>query len=117
MVCPQCSKAVDAKGRCAKCSVEWKFKDLKYVGLIFHDLRRSAARNARASGVAEGVIMKMGGWKTRSVFDRYAIVAESDMVDAIERVEALRAQIGHNQPETAQQEVHKQRTKDGRNIQ
>jgi integrase len=100
MVCPQCAKAVDAKGYCAKCSVEWKFKELKYVGLIFHDLRRSAARNARASGVAEGVIMKMGGWKTRSVFDRYAIVAESDMVDAIERVEALRAQIGHNSQES-----------------
>ena len=53
MVCPQCTKAVDAEGSCAKCSVEWKFKELKYVGLIFHDLRRSAARNARASGVAE----------------------------------------------------------------
>lgn len=105
MVCPQCSKVVDAKGRCAKCSVEWKFKDLKYVGLIFHDLRRSAARNARASGVAEGVIMKMGGWKTRSVFDRYAIVAESDMVDAIEKVEALRAQIGHNHQESEPKEV------------
>ena len=105
MVCPQCSKIVDAKGRCAKCSVEWKFKDLKYVGLIFHDLRRSAARNARASGVAEGVIMKMGGWKTRSVFDRYAIVAESDMVDAIEKVEALRAQIGHNHQESEPKEV------------
>jgi hypothetical protein len=101
MVCPHCGKAVDSKGRCAKCSVEWKFKNLKYVGLIFHDLRRSAARNARASGVAEGVIMKMGGWKTRSVFDRYAIVAESEMADAIERVEALRAQFGHKEPEIA----------------
>jgi integrase len=117
MVCPQCGKAVDSKGRCATCSVEWKFKDLKYVGLIFHDLRRSAARNARASGVAEGVIMKMGGWKTRSVFDRYAIVAESDMADAIERVEALRAQIGHNQQAIAQKEVQKKNANDGSNIQ
>ena len=106
MVCPHCGKAVDSKGRCAKCSVEWKFKNLKYVGLIFHDLRRSAARNARASGVAEGVIMKMGGWKTRSVFDRYAIVAESDMDDAIERVEALRAQIGHKQAKIEPRNVH-----------
>jgi hypothetical protein len=82
--------------------VKWNLKSLKYVGLIFHDLRRSAARKARANGVAEGVIMKMGGWKTRSVFDRYAIVAESDMADAIERVEALRAQFGHKEPEIAQ---------------
>jgi hypothetical protein len=59
----------------------------------------------------------MGGWKTRSVFDRYAIVAESDMVDAIERVEALRAQIGHNQREIAQNEVHQQNTKDGSKLQ
>jgi len=49
--------------------------------------------------------MKMGGWKTRSVFDRYAIVAESDMADAIERVEALRAQFGHEEAEIAPREV------------
>jgi len=48
--------------------------------------------------------MKMGGWKTRSVFERYAIVAESDMADAIERVEALRAQFGHKEPEIAPEE-------------
>jgi hypothetical protein len=51
--------------------------------------------------------MKMGGWKTRSVFERYAIVAESDMDDAIERVEALRAQIGHNKSELAPAQVQR----------
>ena len=86
MICPECREVVDSSGRCAKCSVEWGPKKLKYVGLIFHDLRWSAARNARASGVAAGVIIEMGGWKTRWVFERYAIVAESDMDDAIERV-------------------------------
>lgn len=51
--------------------------------LLFHDLRRTGARNLRRAGVAEGVIMKIGGWRTRSVFERYAIVSRTDMTDAI----------------------------------
>ena len=72
----------------------WK-NACKYAGvpeLLFHDLRRTGARNLRRAGVAEGVIMKIGGWKTRSVFERYAIVANSDVNDAIERLEARRNQ-------------------------
>lgn len=44
--------------------------------------------NLRRAGVAEGVIMKIGGWKTRSVFDRYAIVSQSDIRDAMAKLEA-----------------------------
>ena len=33
------------------------------------------------------MIMKIGGWKTRSVFERYAIVSQSDIAEAIGRLE------------------------------
>lgn len=63
-------------------------KAAKVPALLFHDLRRTAARNLRRAGVAEGVIMKIGGWKTRSVFERYAIVSQSDIRDAMTSLQA-----------------------------
>ena len=59
-------------------------------GLLFHDLRRTAARNFRRAGIAEGVIMKIGGWRTRSVFERYAIVSQTDVEDALQKLEGSR---------------------------
>src|SRR5439155_8372156 len=59
------------------------------LGLIFHDLRRSGARNLRRAGVAESVIMRMGGWKTRSMFERYAIVDERDLAAAVSAYDAF----------------------------
>jgi hypothetical protein len=50
-------------------------------------LKGVLALGSRA-GVAEGVIMKIGGWKTRSVFERYAIVSQSDISDAMTKLEA-----------------------------
>jgi integrase len=61
--------------------------------LLFHDLRRTAARNLRRAGVAEGVIMKIGGWRTRSVFERYAIVSQTDIAEAMRKLEVQ--QNGH----------------------
>ena len=31
--------------------------------------------------------MKIGGWRTRSVFERYAIVSQADVADAIAKLE------------------------------
>lgn len=59
-------------------------------GLLFHDLRRTAARNLRRLGVSEGVIMKIGGWRSRAVFDRYNIIDETDLIDAAQRLDEKR---------------------------
>jgi hypothetical protein len=45
----------------------------------------------RKAGVPESVIMATGGWKTASMFRRYAIVSSVDQRDAMEKLEADRA--------------------------
>ena len=71
--------------------------------LLFHDLRRTAARNLRRAGVAEGVIMKIGGWRTRSVFERYAIVSQSDISDAIQKLDGHSFGHSREEPEDEQE--------------
>ncbi len=88
---------------CDKCGVS---KHIGYYGLNgkkegleVHDLRRSAAKAMRLAGVAESTVMKIGGWKTASMFRRYAIDSHKDQQQAVELLEAARArQAAQGQP-------------------
>jgi hypothetical protein len=55
-------------------------------GLLFHDLRRSGARNYRRTGVTEDVIVRVGGWKTKCMSAPYNVVDERDLTEAAERL-------------------------------
>ena len=54
---------------------------------LFHDLRRSGARNLVRAGVPEGIARRISGHKTRAVFERYNVGSETDLRDAARRLQ------------------------------
>jgi integrase len=62
-------------------------KEVGMAGLVPHDMRRSAVRNFRRAGLSEHEGMKLSGHETDSIYRRYDIIDESDLMSAMNKVE------------------------------
>ena len=66
-------------------------------GRLFHDLRRSAARNFERAGIPRSVAMKLGGW-TDKMYSRYAIGAESEIAPMVPKLSEYFSRAGLASP-------------------
>jgi integrase len=59
-------------------------------GKLMHDFRRTAVRNLERAGVSRSAAMALVGHLTESMYRRYAIVSERDLIEAGKKLARLR---------------------------
>lgn len=59
------------------------------LGLLPHDLRRTAVRNYERAGVPRSVAMRLVGHRTEAMYRRYAIVSQRDQAEGVAKLAAL----------------------------
>lgn len=62
-------------------------------GRIFHDFRRTAARNLIDAGCSEGDAMKITGHKTAAIFKRYCIVSKKHLAESVAKLARFNDQV------------------------
>ena len=71
---------------CAKAGVgTWDAKTRTRTGVRIHDCGCSGAIDLLESGVDEGLVLKIGGWKTRAMLDRYNVTSVARLKAAMEK--------------------------------
>ncbi len=82
--CRDCQQLVTTDRKCSLCDSK---KKAKYVGLRFHDLRRTGIRNMSRKGIPENVGMLISGHRTNSVYRRYNIIDMEVIKEATAKIE------------------------------
>jgi integrase len=85
-----CVRESERVMRCPTCDQKRSRAQVRRSVFLIHSLRRTCARNLIASGVPENTTMKICGWRTRGMLDRYDIISVETMASAQEMLELKR---------------------------